>query len=86
MRGDHLHDAVFVNLLAPFSPIRAWISPARTVKSTPLSACTPRNDLRIPRICRSGAFTADARHRCLCGARCRDSRSCLEAARPLARV
>src|SRR5215212_779035 len=44
---------ISVDLPAPFSPISAWISPARTVKSTPSSARTPGKERAIPRICRS---------------------------------
>ena len=38
-----------VDLPAPFSPISAWISPLRRVKSTPSSARTPGKNLQIPR-------------------------------------
>src|SRR5260221_7637588 len=34
-----------VDLPAPFSPIRAWTSPALRSKSTPFNACTPANAL-----------------------------------------
>src|SRR5258708_15504768 len=37
-----------VDLPAPFSPIRAWTSPALRSKSTPFSAWTPANALMIP--------------------------------------
>jgi hypothetical protein len=39
---------ISVLLPAPFSPISAWISPERTVKSTPDSACTPGNPFVRP--------------------------------------
>src|SRR4029077_11793815 len=44
-----------VLLPAPFSPMSAWTSPARTVKSTPCSAFTPGKVLARPRIS-SSAF------------------------------
>src|ERR1700687_143423 len=34
-----------VDLPAPFSPISPWTSPGRRSNDTPLSACTPPNDL-----------------------------------------
>ena len=37
-----------VDLPAPFSPSRAWISPGPTCKSTPFKTGTPLNALRIP--------------------------------------
>ena len=40
---------ISVDFPAPFSPSRAWISPARSVKSTPSSAATPPNRFVIPR-------------------------------------
>src|SRR5262245_48775673 len=43
-----------VDLPAPFSPTRACTSPGRRSKETPLSACTPANDLRTPVRHRSG--------------------------------
>src|SRR5690348_2744367 len=43
-----------VDFPAPFSPISAWISPPRTVKSTPSSARTPGNERLIEAICRRG--------------------------------
>src|SRR3954471_9017701 len=38
---------IFISVLfpAPFSPTRPWISPGRSVKSTPRNAATPPNDL-----------------------------------------
>ena len=39
-----------VLLPAPFSPMSAWISPARTVKSTPCKARTPGKLFSNPRI------------------------------------
>src|ERR1700749_2570454 len=41
-----------VDLPAPFSPTIAWISPARTVRSTLSSATTPGKVLRMARISR----------------------------------
>src|SRR5687767_9271251 len=45
-----------VDLPAPFSPTRAWISPASTVRLTSSSALTPGNVLVIPRISRIAAI------------------------------
>src|SRR4051812_28944400 len=47
---------IFMSVLlpAPFSPTRPWISPARSVKSTPRSASTPPNALVMPFISRTG--------------------------------
>src|SRR5476651_2671317 len=42
-----------VLLPAPFSPMRAWTSPRRTVKSTPCRALTPGKLFARPRISRS---------------------------------
>ena len=39
---------ISVDLPAPFSPTRPWISPARSAKSTSRSAATPPNDLEMP--------------------------------------
>ena len=39
-----------VDLPAPFSPIKAWTVPGRTVRLTPSSALTPGNSLQMPRI------------------------------------
>ena len=44
---------ISVDLPAPFSPIRAWTSPARRVKSTSWSARTPGNDLVTPETART---------------------------------
>src|SRR5271166_7197995 len=41
---------ISVDLPAPFSPRRAWISPASTRRSTPSSALTPGNAFEIPSI------------------------------------
>ena len=41
---------ISVDFPAPFSPIRAWISPLRRVKSTLFSALVPGNCLQIPRM------------------------------------
>ncbi len=41
-----------VDFPAPFSPISAWISPSRSVKSTLSSAFTPGNVMQIPRMLR----------------------------------
>ena len=38
---------ISVDLPAPFSPTRAWTSPACRSNETPRSACTPANDLLI---------------------------------------
>src|SRR3954447_2917176 len=45
-----------VDLPAPFSPIKAWISPAKTVRSTARSALMPKKDFETPRISRIGSF------------------------------
>src|SRR4051794_21889395 len=45
-----------VDLPAPFSPSREWISPGRRVKSTPSSASTPGKEIEMSRI--STAFTS----------------------------
>src|SRR5690625_4190758 len=50
-----------VDLPAPFSPIRAWISPRSTRRSTLSSATTPGNSLPMPRMRSSSwliAYTA----------------------------
>src|SRR5438034_11120619 len=39
---------ISVDLPAPFSPTKAWTSPARRSNDTPLSAWTPANALLIP--------------------------------------
>ena len=44
-----------VLLPAPFSPTRAWTSPRRTSRSTPSSARTPANRLRIARATSKGS-------------------------------
>jgi hypothetical protein len=41
---------ISVDLPAPFSPNSAWISPARTCKSTASLATTPGKSLVMPRI------------------------------------
>src|SRR5437764_3510878 len=41
-----------VVLPAPFGPIRAWIVPRRTLRSTPRTAAKPRNSLVRPRVSR----------------------------------
>src|SRR5215471_15758049 len=48
--GVNAPDRIFsrVDLPAPFSPMKAWISPAPTSRSTDASACTPGNDFSIP--------------------------------------
>src|SRR5689334_9667208 len=55
--------SIFINVdfPAPFSPIRATISPVPTVRLTPSSATTPGNRLLIPSISRSGTFVATER-------------------------
>src|ERR1700722_7426584 len=47
-----------VDLPAPFSPISAWISPARSSKSTFLKTGVGPKLLEIPRICRADGFVA----------------------------
>ena len=47
---------ISVDLPAPFSPSSTCTSPARSSRSTPSSATTPGNCLRMPRICRTGGF------------------------------
>jgi hypothetical protein len=37
-----------VDLPAPFSPTRPWISPAFSAKSTARRACTPPKDFEMP--------------------------------------
>src|SRR4051812_18293931 len=53
---------ISVDLPAPFWPIRAWTSPARTSKSTPASEWTPGKRLWIPRATRSGSVLTGADH------------------------
>src|SRR5665213_1367305 len=43
-----------VDLPAPFSPTRAWISPARLSKETTRSACTPGNAFDTPATASAG--------------------------------
>src|SRR5215208_1580562 len=50
-----------VDLPAPFSPSKAWISPRRTANSMPLLATTPGNRLTIPRISTAGAAPLPSR-------------------------
>src|SRR5882757_1411757 len=45
-----------VDLPAPFSPTRPWISPRRSTKSTSLSAATPPNDLEMPCMASGGVI------------------------------
>src|SRR5215813_462875 len=52
---------ISVDFPAPFSPIRATISPAPTLRLTPSSATTPGNRLLIPSISRIGMFVATER-------------------------
>ena len=47
---------ISVDFPAPFSPISAWISPLRSVKSTSFSAIVPGNCLTIPRIVKIASF------------------------------
>src|SRR5215211_4465525 len=49
-----------VDLPAPFSPRRAWISPGRTSRSMWSLARTPGNRLVMPRISRAGGVTVAA--------------------------
>src|SRR6266536_3926229 len=44
---------ISVDLPAPFSPTRAWISPGFRSNETPSNARTPGNRLEMPRISRS---------------------------------
>src|SRR5437763_16276744 len=44
-----------VDLPAPFSPTRAWASPGRRSRSTPLRAAVGPNDLRMPVMVRRAA-------------------------------
>src|SRR5918912_3625673 len=46
-----------VDLPAPLSPTRAITSPARTLKSTWVRACTAPNDLEMPRSSNTGPPT-----------------------------
>ena len=48
---------ISVDLPAPFSPTRAWTSPARRSNETPFKACTPANALLIPVSSRSPSET-----------------------------
>src|SRR5471032_1619245 len=45
---------ISVDLPAPFSPIRAWTSPARSSKETPFSAHNPEYDLVMQVASKSG--------------------------------
>src|SRR5580704_5897466 len=49
-----------VDFPAPFSPIKAWTSPARNSNDTSFNACTPANALRIDRAPRTGAVMKSA--------------------------
>ena len=48
---------ISVDLPAPFSPISAWISPLRRVKSTWSSALTPGKVMVMPRMVRTTLFS-----------------------------
>src|SRR5213594_528821 len=50
---------ISVDLPAPFSPTRAWTSPASTSSETSCSARTPGKDLEILLISRSGLTVDD---------------------------
>ena len=50
---------ISVDLPAPFSPTRAWTSPARRSNETPFKACTPANALLIP-VNSSSVATSDS--------------------------
>src|SRR5437763_8650410 len=54
-----------VDLPAPFSPIKAWISPANTVRSTARSALMPKKDFETPRISRIGSFIVPPGAQCV---------------------
>ncbi len=47
-----------VDLPAPFSPTRAWISPGLTEKVTSFNALTPGNSFVMPRISSRTSLTA----------------------------
>src|SRR5580698_7942982 len=49
-----------VDFPAPFSPIKAWTSPARSSNDTSFKACTPANALRIDRASNTGAVMKSA--------------------------
>src|SRR3954447_14459532 len=49
-----------VDLPAPFSPMRVWISPPCSVKSTLSRAFTPGNSMVIPRISTIGGTAASS--------------------------
>ncbi len=49
-----------VDFPAPFSPIREWISPGRSEKSTWSSASTPGKLMVMPRICTMGETSLSA--------------------------
>ena len=51
---------IIVLLPAPFSPTSAWISPARSSKSTPSSARTPGKDFVSPRTSSASPANSDA--------------------------
>src|SRR5213080_2901111 len=51
---------ISVDLPAPFSPTRAWTSPRRSSRSTPLRACVEPNRLLMPRITRASSPEACA--------------------------
>src|SRR5579883_530131 len=49
-----------VDLPAPFSPTRPWISPARSTKSTSRRAATPPKDFEMPLIASRAGVSPDA--------------------------
>src|SRR5262245_60912390 len=61
--------STLINVLlpAPFSPIRAWTSPRRTVKSTRCNAFTPGKDLDRPRTSSNAGVSPVFDWVCVCG-------------------
>src|SRR5579871_1152054 len=51
---------ISVDLPAPFSPTRPWISPSASAKSTSRNACTPPKDLEMPARSRSGGGVSES--------------------------
>ena len=59
-RSTPVRTLIRVDLPAPFSPTRAWISPGRSSKSTPSRAWTPGNALSMRCMDRSGVISDTA--------------------------